>query len=514
MFFLFTLYLISTTLCINICNMLDKNHYIFQYIKALQISTSSNQKYNNDFNINILNQCELNNYFQSPSKTFSAIDTETIQQRTIRFKLKQNPNINNSNLRIHLHSNINILSNTSFILNSDEEIYTSILYSCKNITKATYNIIINLTINNTHIFNFQISKICSFSISDSVDLSHLVLLLVTIGIIVISTLINQHSTFEDTYLNKFPELRNPYHSSIILITIIIILYFFSCIKFLHIWIHICSIITIPSSFAVICELLLNITYLKRTLPNYFFNNTIFKLFSFDFIIFYIIGLLFYVAYYLSLNWILCNILAICLGIVLIRLFKFTSMKYLIILLTIVFIYEFIWMIFYCKCFSKYTRFKFEKEDMNFFNIPFFIVCPEINFTLNDCFLSVNVVDIILPGIFIDYLRRFDVKIKYFSMFYYLVSFCVFICGLLIRIGIYNYLYYPIPCFGVCYPLMVGIVMGIAYNKGELREMMEGFKETVFAENEFGSGELKQIVKYAYIDSLVSMSNNVEMKILN
>lgn len=231
MFFLFTLYLISTTFCINICNMLDKNHYIFQYIKALQISTSSKQKYNNDFNINILNQCELNNYFQSPLKTFSAIDTETIQQRTIRFKLKQNPNINNSNLLIHLHSNINILSNTSFILNSDEEIYTSILYSCKNITKATYNIIINLTINNTHIFNFQISKICSFSISDSVDLSHLVLLLVTIGIIVISTLINQHSTFEDTYLNKFPELRNPYHSSIILITIIIILYFFLVLSF-------------------------------------------------------------------------------------------------------------------------------------------------------------------------------------------------------------------------------------------------------------------------------------------
>ena len=145
MLFLFTLFLISHTLCINICNTLDKNHYIFQYIKALQISTSSNKKYNDDFNINILNQCELNNYFQSPSKTFSAIDTETIQQRIIRFKLKPNPNINNSNLQINLHSNINILSNTSFILNPDEEIYTSILYSCKNITKiketATYNII-------------------------------------------------------------------------------------------------------------------------------------------------------------------------------------------------------------------------------------------------------------------------------------------------------------------------------------------------------------------------------------
>lgn len=75
------------------------------------------------------------------------------------------------------------------------------------------------------------------------------------------------------------------------------------------------------------------------------------------------------------------------------------------------------------------------------------------------------------------------------------------------------MFIPTPCFVYIYPSIMIPILASSYYKGELKEFLIGFKETVFAENEMESQVLNNFANYAYAESNISMTSSLEMKFI-
>ena len=271
-----------------------------------------------------------------------------------------------------------------------------------------------------------------------------------------------------------------------------------------------SILIIPSSFALICEIAINLFQINEDLPVSYFENTILGIFSIQFFIFYCIGCIIYLLYYITSFWFICDILAMCFCIGNIRLIKFTSFKYMMFISLTIWIYDIIWCCFESQFFTLNSRLDLDTS----FILPLVLYVPEFSFNFYTTYIYLSVVDVIISGTLINYFRRVDMKIKYRGNLYYLISFIGLISGCFIRILIYTFFYLPLPCFSIIYPCITLPVLITAYFKRELSHIMKGFKETVFAENEMESTQLNNFAISAYAESTVTLnSSGVEMKLL-
>lgn len=505
-----------------LCCNLSKNEEINKILPFFQIFTTINKSLEK-VETKILKNCEIDKYFQlkNEKNKENIYDDTSISRRVLRFHINTPHKLQTlKKLNIEISSKIEedegevIIPKNKFLLSEGEIFDTFISYKCKNHTTLkikNYFFKINffILVNNEHLFSFQINKICTDIQTDSVDISHIILIFISVFIIFISSNLNLYSNFEDTFLNKFPELRNPENFSIILLTVFLILWCLYMINGLIYWIVLSSIIIIPSSFAMVCELAINVFQIKENLPIHFFENTIFGLFSIHFLIIYGLGCLIYFIYYISSNWVVCDILSISFCIGVIRLIKFTSFKNLLLISCAIWVYDLLWCLFKSTSFSANSRLGFETN----FILPFFIYVPEFNFIFYKSYIYLPITDVIISGTLINYCRRIDKKIKFLSNFYFLVSTGGFLCAFIIRILVYSFLFVAAPCFVYIYPSIMLPLLASSYYKGELKEFLIGFKETVFAENEMESQVLNNFANYAYAESNVSMTSSLEMKFI-
>ena len=517
---IYSLFIVPYFLC---CN-LSKSEEIDKILPYFQIFTTINKSFEK-VDTKILKNCEIDKYFQlkNEKNKGNVYDDSSIFRRVLRFHLntpQKNRTSTKKQLNIEISSKIEggagevIIPKNKFVLPEGELFDSFISYKCNNhnvysIKNNFFKIHFFILVNNENLFSFQINKICTDIQTDSVDISHIILIFVSVFIIYISSNLNLYSNFEDTFLNKFPELRNPENFSIILLTVFLILWCLYMINGLIYWSALSSIIIIPSSFAMICELAINVFQIKENLPIYFFENTIFGLFSIHFLIIYGLGCLIYFIYFISSNWVVCDILSISFCIGVIRLIKFTSFKHLLFISCAIWIYDLLWCLFESTFFTTNSRLGFETN----FILPFFIYVPEFNFIFYKSYIYLPITDVIISGTLINYCRRIDKKIKLLSNFYFLVSTGGFLCAIIIRILVYSYLFIPTPCFVYIYPSIMIPILASSYYKGELKEFLIGFKETVFAENEMESQVLNNFANYAYAESNISMTSSLEMKFI-
>ena len=106
----------------------------------------------------------------------------------------------------------------------------------------------------------------------------------------------------------------------------------------------------------------------------------------------------------------------------------------------------------------------------------------------------------MPGIYINYLYRFDKKVHLHSNYYYTIGLIVFTFGLLLKMLLYCYASLKLPAFSFTFPVMTLIVYYLANKRKQWEEMLEGFSRNPFIEAEIDSQRLQSFALSYYRNS--------------
>ena len=103
------------------------------------------------------------------------------------------------------------------------------------------------------------------------------------------------------------------------------------------------------------------------------------------------------------NWIISDVITICIWVGTIKLFKFTSFKIATLTFTFTIVLELIFIVLMQVVFDR----SYNTELLNLFNIPFFLQIPTINPVPNQKCSWLFISSLVYPGIVLSYLHRFD-----------------------------------------------------------------------------------------------------------
>lgn len=139
------------------------------------------------------------------------------------------------------------------------------------------------------------------------------------------------------------------------------------------------------------------------------------------------------------------------------------------------------------------------------SLPLFIISPIFNSRIDNYseYLIIPIHEIIMPGFFLNYLYRFDKKVKLHSMLFFLTGLIVFIISLGLRTCFLNYLGVTVPAFITCFPLLSIVVFLLAFKNQVLEEMFSGFNENVYDESEVEGKRLNSFALSYYEASNLS-----------
>jgi hypothetical protein len=118
------------------------------------------------------------------------------------------------------------------------------------------------------------------------------------------------------------------------------------------------------------------------------------------------------------------------------------------------------------------------------SVPLRLICPELVSTpFKRCF-SVPISDIILPGIFLAYLKKFDehFKIKNSELTYFTIGLYSLCGGLTMNLIIYYIYSRPTPSFLYTGIIMLGVTLYFTYSNTHLDDFLFGFKSTGLRKN--------------------------------
>ena len=463
-------------------------------LKNLEISTTLNEN-SNKYNIKIFSNCEILENWEVKTKSIPLCENNKRvfesgynPRRPIRFYFKSNPlltkneklTIQSISLSNSQNMAITNISKTSFSLYQDDYIDIYIQYECLKKSKSWYKVLLNILIEDyKNPITFEYYKICNGDFSGSFDLSHLLILILVFGVIYTSFMPNLKSNIEHIIITEFHEIRNPENLTIIVIVLIIILSTMYFINWLHNWIVICLIFIIPLTTEMVIEGLHRGTSIEKQLSNQYSLVPYIGKISYDYAVCFLIGILLMLIWFVSHNWIINDLVVICICIVSIRIFRFTNSKFIISIYVLILLYEMIWV-------NNYSKKEIENKLTNNSksSVPLRLICPELVSTpFKRCF-SVPISDIILPGIFLAYLKKFDehFKIKNSELTYFTIGLYSLGGGLTMNLIFYYIYSRPTPSFLYTGIIMLGVTLYFAYSNTHLDDFLFGFKSTGLRKN--------------------------------
>ncbi len=533
-YFLF-LFKIKIIICSSICD--DKSPFY-----GLYLSTSSNQNYENA-NISIFSDCTVNKYWKVKTgketnfHIHKVLDDEKFNRRIMKFgynstklqKLKINKELPKK-YKIKLKSYITegngyvsfgsqtleeVLEDKyyTFDISPDLDLtyITYMTYHCvdsENIFfKAKIDIIIEDEYKESKIFPIEVLKICKHSIEindDNIDICHAIIIIIAIGIIIISNLPSFESKLESTILKKFPEVWIIENLSIINLLLVILLYVLYIEDILNYFLYITTIIVSIISLLMVLEALLKETPIKKNLNSRSLEIEFIGSLSMYLIFCFFISTLFFIIYKCTYNILINDIISISICIQSIRIFKFTSFKYILCLCFLIWCYQVLYMFFKSSdlLLHYYNGILINQFDISF---PILILCTQFTPypSLYTEYVCLSIGEVILPGIYINYLYRFDKKVHYHSSFYYLLGLSIFTIGLFLKILLYCYASLKLPAFSFTFPVMTIVVFYFAHQRKQLDEMLSGFVRNPFLETEIESERLQDFAISFYRESQIS-----------
>jgi hypothetical protein len=255
---------------------------------------------------------------------------------------------------------------------------------------------------------------------------------------------------------------------------------------------------------MVLEALLKNTPIKKNLNNRSIELEFVGSLSMYLIFCIILSSVFFLIYEWTHNILINDIISISISIQSIRIFKFTSFKYILCLCFLIWCYQVLYMIFKSSdlLLHYYNGILINQFDISF---PILILCTQFTpySSLYTEYVCLSIGEVILPGIYINYLYRFDKKVKLHGNFYYYTGLCIFIIGLFIKILLYCYASLKIPAFSFIFPCLTIIIFYFAYQRKHLEEMLNGFQRNPFVEYEIGSTKLESFAQSYYRNSQIS-----------
>ncbi|MBR3090958.1 MAG: hypothetical protein IKH10_03070 [Bacteroidetes bacterium] len=252
------------------------------------------------------------------------------------------------------------------------------------------------------------------------------------------------------------------------------------------------------------EALLKNTPIKKNLNNRSIELEFIGSLSMYLIFCIILSSVFFIIYEWTHNILINDIISISISIQSIRIFKFTSFKYILCLCFLIWCYQVLYMIFKSSdlLLHYYNGILINQFDISF---PILILCTQFTpySSLYTEYVCLSIGEVILPGIYINYLYRFDKKVKLHGHLYYYTGLGIFIIGLFIKIVLYCYASLKIPAFSFIFPCLTFIVFYFAYQRKQLEEMLNGFQRNPFVEYEIGSTKLESFAQSYYRNSQIS-----------
>ena len=525
------LYFLKTVLTTSIC---DNKSPIY----GLYLNTSFTQDYSNT-NLSIISGCSIDKYWRVKTgketnfHIHKVLEDESINRRILKFgynasklsKLKFSE-------KYIINLKYNILEGNGFISfgsqtyqnakeKKDYELIFEPELDINYITYITYycepeNIFfkanIDITILDTDskekkVFPIEVIKICKHSEElndDSIDICHAIIIIIAVGIIIFSNWKSFESKLEATILKKFPEVWIIENLSMINLLLVILLYILYIQNILNYFLYVTTIIVSIISLVMVLEALLKNTPIKKNLNNRSIELEFVGSLSMYLIFCIILSSVFFLIYEWTHNILINDIISISISIQSIRIFKFTSFKYILCLCFLIWCYQVLYMIFKSSdlLLHYYNGILINQFDISF---PILILCTQFTpySSLYTEYVCLSIGEVILPGIYINYLYRFDKKVKLHGNFYYYTGLSIFIIGLFIKILLYCYASLKIPAFSFIFPCLTIIIFYFAYQRKHLEEMLNGFQRNPFVEYEIGSTKLESFAQSYYRNSQIS-----------
>ena len=525
------LYILKTVLSTSIC---DNKSPIY----GLYLNTSFLQDYSNT-NLSIISSCSIDKYWRVKTgketnfHIHKVLEDESINRRILKFgynasklsKLKFSEkyiinlkyNILEGNGFISFGSqtyqNAKEKKDYEFIFEPELDInyITYITYYCEpeNIFfKANIDItILDTDSKEKKVFPIEVIKICKHSEElndDSIDICHAIIIIIAVGIIIFSNWKSFESKLEATILKKFPEVWIIENLSMINLLLVILLYILYIQNILNYFLYVTTIIVSIISLVMVLEALLKNTPIKKNLNNRSIELEFIGSLSMYLIFCIILSSFFFIIYEWTHNILINDIISISISIQSIRIFKFTSFKYILCLCFLIWCYQVLYMIFKSSdlLLHYYNGILINQFDISF---PILILCTQFTpySSLYTEYVCLSIGEVILPGIYINYLYRFDKKVKLHGHLYYYTGLGIFIIGLFIKILLYCYASLKIPAFSFIFPCLTIIIFYFAYQRKQLEEMLNGFQRNPFVEYEIGSTKLESFAQSYYRNSQIS-----------
>lgn len=169
------------------------------------------------------------------------------------------------------------------------------------------------------------------------------------------------------------------------------------------------------------------------------------------------------------NWILYDFLGGCICVGAIKLFRFSSLKQALYnIITSVIIITSTSALFYSLYPSSYHNYASEISS------PFFFVVPDL---INDLYKKCSwlpVIDIVVPGVLLSYLRSYDENLETgWKGVYTIVGNASFVVATIIWVGLEAVLPIDIPFCSVTYPLLFATISAISIRRNEWKTLWEG-----------------------------------------
>ena len=506
---------------------------------GLYLDTSYNQDYENT-NISIISDCSINKYWKVKTgkeinfHIHKILEDEKFNRRVMKFgynltkyhKTKQIPEKYKVKIKSYILEGSGYITFGSQTLEEvledkyysfdlypilDKNYISYMTYHCidsENIFfKAKIEIIVEKDNKERIIFPIEVIKICRHSTDindDSIDICHAIIIVIAICIIIFSNLPSFESKLESTIVKKFPEVWVIENLSIINFLLVILLYILYIEDILNYFLYVTTIIVSIISLVMVLEALLKATPLKKNLNTRSLEIEFIGSLSMYLLFCFFLSILFFIIYKCTYNILINDIISISICIQSIRIFKFTSFKYILCLCFLIWCYQVLYMIFKS---SDLLLHYFNGILINQFDISFPILILCTQFTpypsLYTEYVCLSIGEVILPGIYINYLCRFDKKVHLHSNFYYFVGLAIFTIGLFLKILLYCYASLKLPAFSFTFPVMTICVFYFAKQRNQLDEMLSGFKRNPFVEAEIDSERLQDFALSFYRESQIS-----------
>ena len=436
------------------------------YFNNFKIATNLKEDSDN-FNITILNKCKIEPVWMSRDNQYSqciitqrVFEGEDNIRRAFRFSntgTSKSEKIQIKDIRLYYDKLIadSALSETNMVLSPGESRDIFIDYEChdkdetRSLSVPWYNMKVQVEMHNGKVVNFEMIKICTATYTSKVDLSHLLVIIIGLLIIYFSAQDYLKSDVEVVLLNKFHEMRNPENLTLISFIIALLFGFLGIVGFFPIFAYYMSILTGVLSIALVLQAICYKANLLLYLDSASYEIPYLGSISIMFLICIGCGVFLEFLWITSENWFFSDLIAITIAFTIIRLFRLTSFKWILIMYVAAYSYNIIWM----RNFSNHFGENYKLTTVSPISLPVKIICPELSSSPFKACSYMSIADVVLPGLLLPYSKMFDV-LHNSNDFYFNAGFIGLIVGFLIDVIVYYSKSLPTPCFLYTGPLLL------------------------------------------------------------